>query len=207
MLFDRVKQFAQRIFIRRGRFIENLQKLSDLIEKSELAGRVWIVGGLVLGLMREGKLLKHDFDADFAFFESDHDGFQRLIPILGQAGFHSRHRWTNSEGRVTEYTFLKNGAKFEFFIHTLSSDRKQVRWFAYHGRKKLEFERELPWHGTRQVLFLGRLWPIPDRTEKYLESQYGNWRIPDPHFDYTKPSNFPREVARRVWKGTRSWKI
>lgn len=206
MFFHRLKQLVKRILIRRDRFIENFKKLSDLIEKSELAGRVWLVGGMVLGLVRDGKMLEHDYDADFAFLEEDHERFRRFIPVLREVGFRPCYRWTNSSGRITEYTFLKDGAKFEFFVHFLSFDRNRIRWYSYHKRKRLELEREIPWHGTRPVSFLGHTWQIPARTEEYLERNYGSWKTPNPHFNYTKESSVPCGVERRPWKGTCLWK-
>lgn len=205
MLLRRLKQLVQRALVRQDLFAANLYELWELLEASELQGRVWLVGGIVLGLVRDGRLLAHDVDADFAFLEEDHERFRRLIPVLIGAGFRPRYRWTNSEGRVTEYTFFKGGAQFEFFVHFLDPGRRRVRWYSYHRRKKLELEREIPWHGTRTVELLNRSWRIPERTEEYLEQNYGAWQVRDLNFDYTKAASVPCGRERRRWGGSCQW--
>ena len=99
------------------RFAADLRDLCDALEHSPLDGHYWVWSGLLLGWAREGAILQHDtLDADFAVADED---FQRLvdaIPAILAAGFVRDRSFINNDGIVTELTFLRHGARFDFFL-------------------------------------------------------------------------------------------
>ena len=47
-------------------FEKNLVLLNDVLQSTPLAGRLWVLGGVLIGWAREGRVLAHDsHDADF----------------------------------------------------------------------------------------------------------------------------------------------
>src|SRR5713226_9809326 len=100
----------------RSLLARDLQRLNDVLATSELAGRYWVFGGLLLGWAREGSILRHDTrDADFAIRCEDLRSLYASVPALNRAGFRCLFRFSNNADEVTELTFMRRGAKFEFF--------------------------------------------------------------------------------------------
>jgi phosphorylcholine metabolism protein LicD len=206
MLFSKIKFEIQKILVDPDKFLKNLQQLHDLLEKSPMQGRTWLVGGLVLGYVREGRLLPYDYDADFAFWEEDHERFLKTVPDLTGGGFKKRYCWVSAEGKIACYTFVKEGAKFDFFINYKDEDRNKIFWYAFHAGKGIQLKRELPPHGVKTIFFLGRDWLIPENVEEYLVLSYGShWRIPDRSFDYSSEKSVPCHVETKKWKGKTRW--
>src|SRR5271169_3402469 len=65
----------------------DLRLLNDILAKEEIADRYWVWAGLLLGAVREGGVIAHDRDADFAILPDDIPKFLRAVPALRRAGF------------------------------------------------------------------------------------------------------------------------
>ncbi len=170
-----------------------------MLARTALAEKYWVCGGLLLGWAREGRVLAHDRDADFGFLRSDGDVFRAAIPHLVAAGFTPFQRWTNNHGEPTEYCFVKGAAKFEFFEFRRQGET--FRSFVYDGW--VEIRCALPVHGLAPMAFLGRTWQKPADHDAYLTAVYGNWKVPDPHYDYRTDQ---KDIVERVpWRGTNAW--
>jgi len=59
-----IARFSDRRFSRR--FVADLLRLHDVLADTEISGRNWVWAAMLLGWAREGDLLAHDRDADFA---------------------------------------------------------------------------------------------------------------------------------------------
>jgi len=179
-------------------FIVDLRRLNDTLAGSPLEDHYWVWGGLLLGWEREGKVLFHDdMDADFAVLESDWSLLVENVPALEAAGFRGVRRFRNLGGQVTEITFMRHGARFEFF--RLEPVDAMARYFVYgrHGRENEEIEREIPRQETEKFTFLGKVWHKVKDHERELAFIYGDWRIPDPNWSYMETTG--DVVARRPW--------
>ncbi len=187
---------------RRRRMEDNFRLLNDALQATPLQGRYWLSFGALLGYHREGRLLPHDPDIDFGFFSRDHARFLVAVDAVLAAGFHKKYRWTNSAGQVTEYSFVKDGAKFEFFLHFAAPDPRRMRWYLYCPGQQLEYVREQPTCRLQEIRFLDRTWLAPQDLDGYLRQLYGDWRTPDPHFsEESRPCN----LRCGAWSGASDW--
>jgi hypothetical protein len=194
--------FHNRLFARR--FIPDLLQFHDVLEDTDLAGKYWVWAGMLLGWAREGDLLAHDRDADFAILPHDVPLVFKAVPALEQAGFRPLRQFRNHDGQVTEITFRKHGGRFEFFV--LEPVDGALRSYAYGGppRARTEIECLIPDQALVPFEFLGRTWLRHEDHERELERMYGDWRTPQKDWDYLNDDM--SVVARRPWTNTdTSW--
>lgn len=176
-------------------FRRELQGLNDALAATPLAGSYWVWGGALLGWAREGQVLDHDTaDADFAVLSEDAHLIEQAVPALERAGYGRLWRFRNSSGQVTEYTFVRHGAKFEFFV-LFPAGRPGLRtYFVYDGG--VELESEISDQPLEPFEFVDRRWLKPRFHEQELREVYGDWQTPDPGWHN---SQSPCIVARRPW--------
>lgn len=185
----------------------NLRRLHDALEQTPFAGRYWLFCGALLGWAREGRLLAHDFrDVDLAYDAVDHDQFLAAIPAILAAGFRPAFRYRSNDGTITEHSFFRQGAKFEFFRLTRVDD--QYRYHVYGSERDDEDEGEgeqlelvgaLPAQPREPIKFLGRTWLKSADHGLELETMYGDWRTPDPGWSFLDD----RAVVERLpWRST-----
>jgi hypothetical protein len=179
----------------------DLRRLNDVLARTPLAGRYQLFGGVLLGWAREGRPLPHDFrDADFAYDAADDDRFAAAIPELQRAGFRRLFRFRSNDGEFSEHTFLRRGAKFEFFRFTRRDNHYRYHVFASDPEDEgrfIEMIGEIPAQPLEPVEFLGRTWLKPADHEAELEAIYGDWRTPDPEWSFLDDRAI---VERRPWK-------
>lgn len=177
--------------------MQDLQRLNDVLQATELADRFWVFGGMLLGWAREGGVLRHDNrDADFGIRSDDLPRLYASVPSLTRAGFRPQFRFSNHAGDVTELTFSRHGAKFEFFV--MRPDGNMLRYYMYGPGPDGPVEVEVETHDQPLVPFesVGRTWLKPEDHERELSLTYGNWRVPDPGWSYLDQPNI---VHRRPW--------
>ena len=76
------------------------------------------------------RVLRADFrDVDLAYDADDHDRFLAAVPAIVGAGFTPAFRYRSNDGTVTEHSFIRQDAKFEFFRLTRQDD--QYRYHLY----------------------------------------------------------------------------
>lgn len=189
-------------------FEANLVLLHDVLERGPLSGRSWVIGGMLLGWAREGRILSHDgADADFGFLRADHPAFLQAAPALVAAGFRRLYRWISAAGEPVEYSFQKDGAKFEFFQHDEVEGMHELRFFARRRRgghlARFEYVSRVPAQERGPFEFLGRTWQKPLDHARYLEAVYGDWHVPRPGHDYARDDR--SVVSVRPWAGTWRW--
>jgi len=167
------------------RFAADLRDLCDALEHSPLKGHYWVWSGLLLGWAREGAILEHDtLDADFAVADEDFDRLVAAIPAILAAGFVRDRCFINNDGVVTELTFLRHGARFDFFRMFRETGHRRYFMYSIRWSGILEIQAVLPDQPKMQFEFLERTWLKPQDHELELASMYGNWEIPDPSWSY-----------------------
>ena len=176
----------------------DLRLLNDVLATTPLSGRYWLFGGLVLAWAREGALMPHDvLDADFAVLAEDMPLLESVFPALIAAGFAPLHRFPGSTGPATEYSFSRGPRKFEFFRIDPAGDRFRFHNYAQHGaRGPVMNVCELPAQPREQIVFLDRTWLKVVDHDAELTANYGNWRTPNPDWDYL---DSPSIVATEPW--------
>ncbi|HUX05516.1 MAG TPA: hypothetical protein VMV53_11520 [Acidimicrobiales bacterium] len=181
-------------------FSRDMQRLNDALAGTELADHYWVWAGALLGWAREGAPLAHDRDADFALLTQHRDLLERAIPVICRAGFTPYRRFRNNDGELTEVTFRRHRARFEFFLFTPVEGG--LRYYLYRGtpHQPVEFEGRLPDQDLVEFEFLERRWLRHSNAEAELESLYGNWQVADPYWDYMRDNQ--SKVQERAWLGT-----
>lgn len=177
---------------------EDLRLLNDVLATTPLADRYWLFGGLVLGWARERALLGHDcVDADLALLDTDVDRLEAAFDALFAAGFEPLYCFPGARRTPTEYSFKRGERKFDFFLFELDGDRFRYRNYALHGgRGPVMNVCEIPAQPLTEVAFLGRRWLKMVDSDVELTAQYGDWRTPDPDWDYL---DGPATVSTHRW--------
>ena len=183
------------------RLSEGMQRLNEVLQGTSFADKYWVNGGLLLGYVRSGGPLPHDPDVDFSFWRSDGEHLLAALPRLQQAGFRKWKRWTNNEQHVTEWSLTYRGVAFEFF--EMHEAEQRMRWYCYGGNPIQELLNEVPLHGLAACQMFGHSWQKPDDHETYLQALYGDWRTPNPDYDYVHDSQ--AIIRRRPWQGSWKW--
>lgn len=182
------------------RFAADLRDLHGVLEQTELRGRYWVWSGLLLGWAREGAILRHDsLDADFAFADRDFPRLVSAVPAIVKAGFSCDRRFVNNAGQVTEVTFRRRGASFDFF--RMFPEDGTLTYYLYGDDESgpVEVEKSLPDQPLAPFSFLSRTWHKHEDHELELRTMYGTWEVPDTAWNYLSG---PNVRARRPWKRT-----
>jgi len=186
-------------------FVLNLQRLNDALAASPLAGKYHLFGGLLLGMVREGRPLAHDLDADFFYREEHQAEMDAAIPHLVRAGLGKKRRYYANDGRLCEYIFERDGATFDFICFRPAGD-DLLRYTIFTGGKQpLQIEKQYPDCSHEWETFLDRRWLVPRDRDAVLTFLYGDWRTPDPTWNYAdEPGVISREPWRFKWR--REWR-
>lgn len=184
-------------------FAHELREFNDALRVTSLGGRYWLSGGLLLGWAREGRMLDHDTgDVDFWVLAEDAHLVEDAADALSRAGFRRLWLYRNSRGDVTEFTFMRHGAKFELFLLFPGSEQGKRIYFLYEG--ETEFENEIADQQLESFEFLGRVWLKPRFHEAHLREIYGRWEVPDRSWS---SSDAPCVVTSRPWiKRSGEWR-
>jgi hypothetical protein len=185
----------------RGVLERNLMLLHDTLEESPLAGRFWVWGGVLLGWAREGRLLPHDTDVDLAIFRKDIERFRSSVGLLEAAGFALSRAFVNNLGEITEYVFVKDYIKLEFFV---TEERgNEIDYWIYYPPEKLEMHGRVPAVKLSPMRLVDRTWLKPEDHEAHLEAVYGDWRTSRSDYWYVRDEK--SIVSRYAWKGCLLW--
>lgn len=152
----------------------------------------FIVGGTLLGAVRDGVIMPHDDDADIAYL-SDHEHPSDLVlendrirRLLEDRGYRVlRHSWAHLQ-------VLAGGTgKVDYYVDVFTAFYRNGQFHEpIHVRAPGLDDAILP---LRSIELHGRLFPMPRDPEAWLEACYGpNWRVPDPTFKFETPVNTRR---------------
>jgi hypothetical protein len=179
--------------------LKRLRAFHDVMARTPMADRYWFSGGALLGWAREGQLLRHDaLDVDFHYLAEDADRFEASLPILAADGFRVGRRFPNVRPDVAakQWALMKDGAVFDFFRIDDCGDHLRSYSYGWRGPEALENELALPAQPLEEFFFLGRYWLKPTDHDAELTALYGDWRTPDPGFNYMDGRAI---VSRRPW--------
>lgn len=165
-------------------FVPDLQDLHDVLARTEMDGHYWMWAGMLLGWAREGDLLAHDRDADFALLPCDVPLLLRAVPALRHAGFEPVMQFRNNEGQVTELVFRRHDTKFEFFVFEPVDGMLRYFVYGWPPDNLVEVESRVPDQDLTPFDFLGRTWLRHTDVELELTCMYGDWRTPRREWNY-----------------------
>ncbi len=203
---DRLAKASIRVAAVRTRSVEkfasDLRDLHDAIASTDLHGHYWVWAGLLLGWARDGAILPHDcLDGDFAVRDTDFDRLVGAVPAILRAGFSCDRKFISDSGLVTELTFTRRGARFDFF--RMFPEDGRLRYFIYNLKltSVTEIEAALPDQPTEPFTFLGRTWLKHADHARELQTIYGKWEVPDPSWAFGSGLN---HEARRISRHSHS---
>lgn len=166
--------------------------LSDLAEVGRQNGiRFFLMGGTLLGHVRDGALITWDKDLDLGCFADEATAsdirriFQEHPRFLLESCFEEEH------GLVKAKHFC--GTPIDIFINVRHPDRTS------HSGQIITWYNE-PFD-LKPAEVMGAPLYLPDDPEKYLLEHYGpNWRTPDPHFDVFHESPYIQATnSKRIY--------
>lgn len=138
----------------------------EAIEKTGI--RYWLSSGTLLGIYRDGGLMREDTDVDIGIIGADPGIVEE---IMEKAGF-ELIRSLNYQGFAQQRAFIKDDVIFDIYFNYLQNGFYVN--FNEHGwiRKPAEI---LSW--LCMIDFEGKKYECPD-SERYLTWRYDDWEIP-----------------------------
>lgn len=177
----------------RQRMLVSAARVVDLLHRG--GWDPFVVGGALLGVVREGRMLAHDDDIDLAFLSAHSDPSElavesrrmermllaRGLTVVRHSLAHIALHFTDDSGLPEHYIDVFTG----FF-----RGETYHQPFALRGTG-IEADDLLP---TRQRDIEGTSLPVPAMPEAWLAFAYGpSWRVPDASFRFPDP---PSTVLR-----------
>ncbi len=184
----------------RDRLLDHLDDLVAFCESRDL--RPFVVGGTLLGAVREGEILGHDDDADLAYlsrhthpsdlalenFQIERELEARGIEIVRHSTAHLQLTFRTSDGKVDGYVDL-----FTAFFREDGTINQP-----FHVRGEMAESSMLPFS---TVTLEDRSYPAPAVPEDWLVVNYDeNWRTPLPGYKLRTPRATQRRF--RNWFGS-----
>ena len=163
------------------------KRLVDLLH--ELGFRPFIVGGTLLGAVREGKLLPHDDDADIAYLSQHTKPLDVAIEsfALGHELQHRGYRFARHSAAHIQVKFDDEGGGPAYHIDIFSAfftDDGNINQ-PFHVRGPFREDQMLPFS---TVSIDGYEFPAPADPESWLVINYDeNWRTPIPGYRLVTP--------------------
>lgn len=147
--------------------------------------------GTLLGLIRENKLLKRDYDLDYGVIIEEETDWKKIERCFLQNGY-KMIRFFTLEGKTTEQTYRSNnGIEIDIFGHYFINN--ELCFYSYDKLSSIEYSSENEWSayilkngrfkGTKRIdTDVGKV-TVPQNAEEYLSYNYNDdWRIPNPNF-------------------------
>lgn len=180
-------------------FEDDLRLLNDALAGTGFGAHYWVWGGMLLGWAREGRLIASDIgEADFGYTPEHEDLFAQAEPALLDAGFRRWYAFWSNSGVRTNTVYIRRGSLYEFSLMTpLDADRLEYHAYGVIATGVVQQVAHVPHTGVEEFQFLGRTWRKPVDHEKLFELNYGDWRTPDPQWNYLDDG---AAVRRETWQ-------
>lgn len=158
--------------------------------------------GTLLGLTREGHLLKHDSDADIGIVLKDEGTVKEAGAAMESMGYRLVREFTVNDC-VVEQSYMKHHLKIDFQIYTVEEKTGLMYCYLFYNPGK--DPKAQYWKSvikkcpvvekTEAVEIDSHRIFVPEKTEEILESKYGtNWKVPDKSWVYWEgPNTYPVE--------------
>lgn len=173
---------------------ENAHQILKEFEEvnNQLGHKIWIEAGTLLGYEREGAILAHDIDMDFAMLKPEEPSeLERIIEFLAERKF-VLNRKLLYKGDVKEISFSYNGLNVDIILFERVNENVISTTMIWYGMNALNkpvdietFYYELPMEGLKQVSFMGATTYVPTNPVDYLKGYYGeDYLIPNTNYDW-----------------------
>lgn len=133
----------------------------------------WADCGTLLGLVREGDLLKHDLDVDFGVLGTE--GHLRVVSWMNALGF-KLYCTYGSVNNGYEQRFARGNSKVDVFYFYPLKDGRVWSGTWWRAKHLIVSEFDNYFTPTKGQDFKGERVFLPAQPEKALEARYGDWK-------------------------------
>lgn len=170
---------------------ENFEEILNVVYSSDLKDyNIWLDFGTLLGYYRENDFISHDLDMDFGVHVSSFEEFEVIEKQLINNDFKRTKEFYFNKNLV-ELSYSYKGLNVDFIIYNLENDRvssdtiffmtnalgNPTRYEVYHY--------EIPFSGLKECDFKGVKVKVPDNTQEYLRTLYGeDFETPNTNYNW-----------------------
>ena len=142
----------------------------------------WLDFGTLLGITRDGELIRHDTDVDIAVL-NEHFSL-KIREALQSAGFKLVCEYLVDDGKeAREECYEFQGVGLDIFYYYRDESHMWCHLFPVGEDGRLVRELRMTWTGFREFPFADLQWQIPGDHHQRLVDTYGEtYNIPDPNF-------------------------
>ena len=170
---------------------ENFEQILTIVYSSELKNyNIWLDFGTLLGYYRENDFISHDLDMDFGIQVSSLEEFEVIEEQLINNGFNRTKEFYFNKNLV-ELSYSYKGLNVDFIIYKkeddkVSSDTIFFMTNALGNPTRYEvYHYEIPFSGLKECDFKGMKVKVPDNTQEYLRTLYGeDFEIPNTNYNW-----------------------
>lgn len=173
---------------------KSLLEIRDVFDKFKLP--LIVTAGALLGIIRENRLLPWDHDLDlWTLSTASYSNITDAMERLQKQNFMPWELYETATGKIIHWTFRRGDFNVGIkVLHPTKDVQSMCATGIFWGRKKGVTLTVIPSHFVfppAEIEFLGKTFLVPNPPKKYLEIQYGNWKVP------VKDNSF---LAYRNWE-------
>ncbi|MEA1899071.1 MAG: LicD family protein [Bacteroidota bacterium] len=182
-----------KIKLQDGNYMPRMKKMLlitiDLLQKNNIP--FWLEAGTLLGIYRDGDLIPWDHDADLSIPAEYSDKVLAL-----KFKFLPQYYMTKKKMQPIHKSWMPGDNTRVFKIKSLWAKRQNLNFHVdlfcmskvedkYHwiGSSVLKHADAKFFDNLDEITWEGRKIPVPSHTDEYLTLCYGNWRVPDKHYN------------------------
>lgn len=158
---------------------KNLKTIKEVFEKYNIK---WcICSGSLLGPMRSGDLILHDYDDDLWIFNRISN--ECIVELIN-----NDFKICRTEGDYV-ISIIRYGAPIDLCFR---NEIYPGLYSTLSPRKNVFNESVKFYENMKTINLRGIDYPVPNHTKKYIEFVYSNWKTPNP-FGHHRGNNTPRD--------------
>jgi lipopolysaccharide cholinephosphotransferase len=159
---------------------EQFECLRQVLKDNKV--KYWADFGTLLGLTRDGELVKNDGDIDLGLWDDQIDNLENIKKIITEKGYvlkksiYKNYTYPYSFKNLNKVLrkLYKNSENINVDKLPYSLNYDLVTWLI-----EKKFVEELEYEEKYKVF-------VPKITDKYVTLHYGNWRVPSKVWNYSE---------------------
>lgn len=143
----------------------------------------FVDAGTLIGVYRDGRLLKRDMDVDMGIIVDSQDEIHKLRELLSSNGFKLTIKFRTPNAGYIQDAYDYNGVRVDLCYY-FNQGPSTICYLLYGDDQiiKMSFSKI---SSIKKYQYKDQCVNIPEDSDKYLEERYGKtWRKPDPFFKY-----------------------